>query len=285
MTRRRGPAREPVRRLPGEVLAESRALSIVLGGRRVIDDVSVQVRAGELVALIGPNGAGKSTLLGGLAGDITPAEGDVRIDDADVTDWSSTELAMRRAVLPQTVTVSFPFSTRDVVRMGRAPWARSPRADDDDDAIAVALQTTDVAHLASRSYTTLSGGERARVALARVLAQHAQLVLLDEPTAALDVHHQELVLDVARAHTARGDGVVVVLHDLAVAARHVHRVVLMAAGTVVADGSPDEVFEPGLLSRVYDHDIEVLRHPETGALLVVPRAPLPGRTCPDPMSM
>jgi iron complex transport system ATP-binding protein len=251
----------------------------------VVDDVSVQVCAGELVALIGPNGAGKSTLLGALAGDITPIAGEVRIDDAPIHDWSATELAMRRAVLPQTVTVSFPFRTRDVVRMGRAPWARSPRADHDDDAVATALQTTDVAHLAARSYTTLSGGERARVALARVLAQETQLVLLDEPTAALDVHHQELVLDVARDHTARGDGVVVVLHDLAVAARHVHRVVLVAAGGVVADGPPDEVFRAELLSRVYDHDIEVLRHPETDALLVVPRAPVPGRACPNRMSM
>jgi iron complex transport system ATP-binding protein len=267
------------------MLAETRSVAIELGGRRVIDDVSVQVRAGELVALIGPNGAGKSTLLGAIAGDLAPEAGEVSVDDAPVDDWSATELAMRRSVLPQSVTVSFPFSTRDVVRMGRAPWARSTRADRDDDAIAAALQTTDVAHLAGRSYTTLSGGERARVALARVLAQEAQLVLLDEPTAALDVHHQELVLGVAREHTGRGDGVVVVLHDLAVAARHVHRVVLMAAGRVIADGAPDEVFEPTLLSHVYDHDIEVLRHPQTGALLVVPRAPLPGRTCPDPMSM
>jgi iron complex transport system ATP-binding protein len=267
------------------MLGETRSIAIELGGRRVIDDVSMHVRAGELVALIGPNGAGKSTLLGALAGDIAPAFGEVLVDDESIDGWSATELAMRRAVLPQTVTVSFPFSTRDVVRMGRAPWARSPRADHDDDAIATAMQTTDVAHLAARSYTTLSGGERARVALARVLVQEAQLVLLDEPTAALDVHHQELVLDVAREHSARGDGVVVVLHDLGVAARHVHRVVLVAAGTVVADGSPDEVFRAELLSRVYDHDIEVLRHPETGALLVVPQTSLPGRTCPNPMSM
>jgi len=267
------------------VLAAARSVTVELGGRHVVAGASVQVRAGELVALIGPNGAGKSTLLGALAGDLRVIEGEVSVDGRPIGDWSATELAMRRAVLPQSVTVSFPFTTRDVVRMGRAPWARSRCADHDDDAVAEALQATDVAHLASRSFTTLSGGERARVALARVLAQDAQLVLLDEPTAALDVHHQELVLDVARARTARGDGVVVVLHDLAVAARHVHRVVLLAAGTVVADGPPDEVFEPALLSRVYDHDIEVLRHPVTGALLVVPRATGPQRACPDTAHM
>ena len=146
-----------------------------------------------------------------------------------------------------------------------------------------ALADADVAHLAERHVPSLSGGERARVALARVLAQATQLLLLDEPTAALDVHHQELVLSTVRARADAGDGAVVVLHDLGLAAAHADRVAVLAEGRVVADGPPDAVLTPDLLSAVYQHPIDVLRHPATGALLVLPRRSPPARSRPtDP---
>jgi iron complex transport system ATP-binding protein len=260
-----------VRRAAGDPLAEAHDVSIARDGRPVVHNADLSVRAGEVVALVGPNGAGKSTLLSSVAGDVGTAGGAVLIDGEPLASWTPTELAMRRAVLPQTATVSFPFTVHDIVRMGRAPWARTAHAEVDDAVIADALAVTDTAHLATRPHTALSGGERARVALARVCAQDTQLLLLDEPTAALDVRHQELVLELVRRRAARDDGVVVVLHDLGLAARHVDRVVLIAAGRVVADGRPRDVLEPQVLSTVYDHEIEVLPHPRTGALLIVPR--------------
>jgi iron complex transport system ATP-binding protein len=261
----------PERRPIGATLAQARQVEVTLGGTRVLDGVDLVARAGELVALVGPNGAGKSTLLASLTGDVRPDAGDVLVDDRPLPSWSHTELAMRRAVLPQQVTVTFPFTVTDVVQMGRVPWARTPAADLDDIAVRGALADADVAHLAERHVPSLSGGERARVALARVLAQATQLVLLDEPTAALDIHHQEHVLSIVRERVTAGDGAVVVLHDLALAAAYADRIAVLADGRVVADGPPEQVLAPDLLSAVYEHDIDVVRHPETGELLVLPR--------------
>lgn len=265
------PSEVPRPREPGDRLVSVSALSVELGGRAVLGDVDLEVRAGELLALVGPNGAGKSTLLGALAGDLAPATGAVVLDGRPTASWTHVETARRRSVLPQQVAVSFPFRVIDVVRMGRAPWLGTDGEADDDAEVELALRRADVLHLAGRRVPTLSGGERARVALARVLAQRAQLMLLDEPTAALDVHHQELVFEVARERVDAGDGVVVVVHDLGLAAAHADRVALVAGGRLLAVGPPDEVMSPGALSAVYHHEIEVLAHPETGELLVLPR--------------
>ncbi|MFI1956755.1 ATP-binding cassette domain-containing protein [Streptomyces althioticus] len=232
---------------PGDLLAEAEALHVRLGARDVLHGVDVAVRAGEVLALVGPNGAGKSTLLGALAADIAPAG----------------------AVLPQSSALSFPFSVEEVVRMGRAPWAALDPADDEA-AVAGAMAATEVTAFAARPFSALSGGERARVALARVLAQRAPLLMLDEPTAALDLRHQELVLRLCRERARAGDAVVVVLHDLGLAAAHAHRVAVLRAGRVAADGPPEEIFTESLLSEVYDQPVEVLTHPRTGAVLVLP---------------
>ncbi|MBZ6111224.1 MULTISPECIES: heme ABC transporter ATP-binding protein [Streptomyces] len=256
---------------PGEVLAETEALRVLLGGRPVLDGVDVRVRAGEVLALVGPNGAGKSTLLGALAADVPAAEGVVRVHGRPVSAWSAPELALRRAVLPQSASLSFPFPVEEVVRMGRAPWAGGDEADEDDAVVADAMSRTEVTGFAGRPFSALSGGERARVAFARVLAQRAPLLLLDEPTAALDLRHQELVLRLCRERARAGDAVVVVLHDLALAAAYADRVAVLRAGRVAADGPPAEVFAEELLSEVYDQPVEVLPHPRTGALLVLPR--------------
>ncbi|MGK8523791.1 heme ABC transporter ATP-binding protein [Nocardia asteroides] len=238
--------------------------------RRVLDAVDFQAVAGQIVALVGPNGAGKSTLLAALAGELTLGAGTVELDGRPLSQWTTLDMARRRAVLPQTHTVGFPFTAREVVAMGRAPWVRTARRELDDEQIAAAMAATDVEHLAARAFPTLSGGERARVALARVLAQDTATLLLDEPTAALDLGHQEAVLRLAAARAAAGAAVVVVLHDLGIAAAYADRVAVLDSGRIAADGPPRDVLTTALLTRVYQHPVEVLDHPVTGAQLVLP---------------
>ncbi|WP_274557780.1 heme ABC transporter ATP-binding protein [Streptomyces spiramyceticus] len=262
---------------PGSPAAEVRALHVRLGPRDVVQGIDLTARAGDVLALVGPNGAGKSTLLAALAGDLAATQGEVWIHGRPVGDWSAAELALRRSVLPQAATLAFPFPVEDVVRMGRAPWAGTPRADEDDAAVAAAMTATEVTEFATRPFSALSGGERARVALARVLAQRAPLLLLDEPTAALDLRHQELVLRICRERAAAGDAVVVVLHDLGLAAAYADRAAVLHGGRIAAEGPPTEVFCDALLSEVYRQPVEVLPHPRTGAPLVIPKRPGPAR--------
>ncbi|WP_459546323.1 heme ABC transporter ATP-binding protein [Nocardia sp. X0981] len=243
------------------------------GTRRVLDDIDFEVTAGEVVALVGPNGAGKSTLLAVLAGELAPGRGHVELDGRTLTHWTPLDMARRRAVLPQSHTVGFPFTAAEVIAMGRAPWQRTTRADADDAVIAAAMAATDSTHLAGRAFPSLSGGERARVALARVLAQDTATLLLDEPTAALDLGHQEAVLTLAADRADRGAAVVVVLHDLASAAAYADRVAVLDGGRLAAAGPPRDVLTGDLLSRVYRYPVEVLDHPETGAQLVLPARP------------
>ncbi|MGV9269325.1 heme ABC transporter ATP-binding protein [Kitasatospora sp. NPDC003701] len=260
----------PGRPAPGTELLTAEAVRLTIGGRELLAGASVRVAAGEVVALLGPNGAGKSTLLSVLAGDLAPTAGEVRLLDRPLAGYRPAELARHRALLPQSAALSFPFPADEVVRMGRAPWAGTAAAAEDDAVVAEAMAATESTAFAGRPFTALSGGERARVALARVLAQRTALLLLDEPTAALDLRHQELVLRVARARAGAGDAVVVVLHDLSLAAAYADRVVLLAAGATVADGPVAEVLRAPLLSEVYGHPVEVLAHPRTGVPLVLP---------------
>ncbi|MRH90184.1 heme ABC transporter ATP-binding protein [Nocardia sp. SYP-A9097] len=255
---------------PGAVTLRARGVTLVRNGNRVLDGVDFEVIAGQIVALVGPNGAGKSTLLSALAGELEPSHGTVELDGKPLGDWAPLDMARRRAVLPQNHTVGFPFTAREVVAMGRAPWARTDRQDLDERYIADALAATDVEHLAARPFPALSGGERARVALARVLAQDTPTLLLDEPTAALDLGHQEQVLHLARQRATAGAAVVVVLHDLGVAAAYADRVAVLDSGRIAADGPPRQVLTTELLTHVYKHPVDVFDHPATGAQLVLP---------------
>ncbi len=249
------------------------AVTVVPDGadRAILQDASITLRAGELHALVGPNGAGKSTLFGVLAGDVTPTAGSVTLDGTPVASIPPKELARKRAVLLQSNTVTFPFSTEEVVRMGRAPWARTPAEDDDDRIVAAAMAEADVTRLAHRPISALSGGERARVALARVLAQDTGILLLDEPTAALDLKHQEDVLRIARSRAAAGACVAIVLHDLNIALAFADRVTLLSQGRVTATGAPAEVLTAERIEEVYGQPVDVFDHPVTGVPLVVPR--------------
>ena len=249
-------------------LLRAESVSVELGGHPVLRQVGLAVGPGELVALVGPNGAGKSTLLGALAGDVALTSGEVTLDGRPIGQVSPTALARRRAVLLQQQGLSFGFRVADVVRMGRSPWHRTPEADRDDEVTAMAMAVTEVDGLAERVFPTLSGGEQARASFARVLAQEAPVLLLDEPTAALDIRHQEAVLGVARGAASAGSAVVVVLHDLSLAAAYADRVCLLHAGRVAADGPPDDVLTAERLGEVYEHPVAVTR--VDGSLVVVP---------------
>ncbi|GAB2571871.1 heme ABC transporter ATP-binding protein [Kribbella endophytica] len=263
------------RRLPDRIeavttIAAAHDVSVQLGGTQVLDDVTLAVRTGEVLALVGPNGAGKSTLLGVLSGDLNPDHGTVELHGEPLEHWSPVEAAMRRAVMVQQATISFPFPVGQIVAMGRAPWDGTERADHDDDAIRTALDRADAQAFTDRVFNSLSGGERARVSLARALAQETQLLLLDEPTAALDLHHQEDVLQLARRRAAEGDAVVIVLHDLNLAAGYADRIAVLSQGRLAAFGRPAEVLTAELVTDVYQHRVEVWPHPTTGAPIILP---------------
>ena len=185
-------------------------IGVDLDGVTVLDGVSIDVIPGEVLCLVGPNGAGKSTLLGVLSGERVPARGSVTIGGRELGGIRHTELARMRSVLTQDNSVSFPFRVVEVVAMGRAPWARTIEGRNDIQAVTEAMDATEVRHLATRRFTALSGGERARVALARVLAQRAGTVFLDEPTASRDLQHCELRLWMAQ-HLARASGAGIVI--------------------------------------------------------------------------
>lgn len=243
------------------------------GAAVLLADVSVSVELGQVHALLGPNGAGKSTLLGVLAGDRRPARGSVQLHDRDLRQWRVGELARARAVFTQEHDVAFGFTAREVVALGRGPWSGTEQADRDDERIAAALHATDLDGHADQIVSTLSGGERARVALARVLAQDTDVLLWDEPTAALDLRHQEDVLHLARtlAHDElRPRAVVVVVHDLNLAAAYADHVTLLDGGQLVAMGTPAEVLTAERISAVYRQPVDVWPHPHTGAPLIVP---------------
>ncbi|TWH04951.1 iron complex transport system ATP-binding protein [Nocardioides sp. J9] len=247
---------------------EARGIEVVLGGNQVLRGVDLAVEPGELVALVGPNGAGKSTLLSVLSGDVAATAGSVDLDGRPLASYSARAAARQRAVQLQHQGLAFGFRVHDVVMMGRSPWYRTPRSADDEDVVADAMRRTDVGHMAERSFPTLSGGEQARTSFARALAQQTPVLLLDEPTAAMDIRHQEAVLEVARTLAREGVAVVVVLHDLSLAAAYADRICVLSSGTVRAEGPPAEVLTSSLLTDVYQHPVEVLVH--DGYPVVVP---------------
>ena len=249
-------------------------IDVVIDGRTILGAITIDIRAGELLALVGPNGAGKSTLLSVLSGDVKPTNGVVAIGGRDIRSVRHLELARLRSVLTQENQVSFPFTVAEVVEMGRSPWGRTGSKADDDRAVAEAIGATDVSHLVARRYTSLSGGEKARVSLARVLAQSTPVVFLDEPTAALDLKHQEDVMATAAALARSGRAVVVVVHDLSLAAAYADRVALVADGRLESVGSPADVFTAERVRRVYGLPVEVVS--QNGRPVILPvRGPFP----------
>ncbi len=233
-------------------LLDAERISVTLAGRAIVNGVSLQATAGQIVALLGPNGAGKTTLLAALAG-LRPFQGIVRIQGRPLASLNRREKARTLAYLPQGQIAHWPLTVRRLVELGRlphlAPW--QPPVAADRLAVQSALHRTGIAELAERSFDTLSGGERARVLLARVLAVEAPLVLADEPVASLDPFHQLQVMELLRDYANSGAAVVIVLHDLTLAARFCDELLLLREGTLIAHGSPVEVLSAAHLADAY----------------------------------
>lgn len=242
-------------------------IHVTLGSTEILNSVSTHLNAGEITTLIGPNGAGKSTLFAALAADVEPTAGRVVLDGQSIEKYPPKELALKRAVLPQDQVVRFSYSVEEIVELARLSHETSP--DEDAQIITDSLDLAEVEHLRLRDVQTLSGGEMSRAGFARVLAQTTPVLLLDEPTAALDLRHQELVLRNARQLRDFGACVVIVLHDLNLAAAYSDRVIMMADGRIVADGTPEEVFTSERIEEVYRQPVVVTSHPTRGCPLIL----------------
>jgi iron complex transport system ATP-binding protein len=234
------------------------ALSVAIAGKPILADVSLAVERGEFVAVVGPNGAGKTTLLRAVAG-LIRARGEIAVLDTPIGQLSLAERARRIAYLPQGHVFYWPLSVADVVGLGRLPrGAGADLSEADRAAVAQAMADTGTTEFALRAVTTLSGGERARVAIARVLATEAPLILADEPTASLDPRYQLSVIDILRRHAAAAGAVVAVLHDLGLAARSADRVVVIDRGRIVADGTPRTVLNVARLAETFGVAAEIV---------------------------
>ncbi len=249
-------------------LLQLRRIGVRIDARPVLHDISLDFFPGTLTALVGPNGAGKSTLLAVAAGDRAPDAGEALLAGKPLHAWKTRALARERAVLPQDHAVRFAFGVREVVARGRLP--HSPDPERDARIVADALIAADIPHLAERDVQTLSGGEAARTAFARVLAQGTPLLFLDEPTAALDIAHQEhLLREVRRLVREENTCAIVVLHDLNLAAAYADRIVMLREGRLAADGSPRQVLTAGTIAQVYGQPVAILEHPTRPVPLVV----------------
>jgi len=245
-------------------------LSVKLGGVTILKDVSFAVGQGEVVGLIGPNGAGKSTALRAALGLVERLSGSVRAGEIDVTSLEPRERAKLMSYVPQGAPVHWPLTAERTVALGRVPhlnpWQElSPK---DEAAIEASMRQTDCWAFRERLVTTLSGGERSRVLLARTLAVEAKYILADEPTASLDPMHQLQVMDILRSEAAAGTGVLVVIHDLAQALRYCDRLVLLLDGTCAVQGSPRDVLTDEHLRTAFG--VEVSRWDENGLQFIVP---------------
>lgn len=232
------------------------------GRRQVLRSLDLQLGSGDLVALVGTNGSGKTTLLRLLAGVLRPDAGVIRFEGRPLGAWRRVDLARRVTVLPQQLELPIGFRVAELVEMGRAPHARRlfGATEQDERAVARALADADALELAHRFADELSGGERQRVLVAMALAQEPELLLMDEPTLHLDLAHQVAVLStIRRLRMQRGMTVLAVLHDLNLAAAFAPRIVVLHAGSVAADGPPDEVLTPALVERVFGVTVDEAR--------------------------
>ncbi|WP_168914693.1 ABC transporter ATP-binding protein [Microcella flavibacter] len=253
------------------------ALQLAYGARTVVgagEGVDLEIAPGRLTALVGANGSGKSTLLRGLARLLAPQAGRVTLDGVDVARIPSRRIARAIGVLPQSPIAPEGIRVAELVARGRYPHQGifRGRRSDDDLIVAAALEATDAMELVDRRVDELSGGQRQRVWIAMALAQQPRILLLDEPTSALDIAHQVEVLDVLRAEVARGMTVVLVIHDLTLAARYADDLVVMADGAIIARGAPGAVLTGEVVQRAFGVEARVLEDPDTGRPVILPRS-------------
>jgi iron complex transport system ATP-binding protein len=261
-------------------------VTVGYGGEPVVRDLSLAVADGRVTTIVGPNGCGKSTLLRTMARVLRPTSGRVLLDGEPVHQTSTKEVARRMALLPQSPVAPDGLLVRDLVGRGRHPHQRwfSQWSPGDEAIVEAALAMTDTTDLRDRALDQLSGGQRQRAWIAMTLAQDTELLLLDEPTTYLDLAHQVEVLDlVARLNRERNRTVVMVLHDLNLAARYSDVIVVMKDGAVVCEGTPTDVFTPTMLAETFGLEADVLPDPRTGLPIVVPTSSAAAATAPHPV--
>jgi len=242
---------------------EARQVSYSIQDQRILHEVSMQIREQQFVGLIGPNGSGKSTLLKNMYRLLKPENGTVLLNEQDIFKQSSKNIAKNLAVVSQETPVLFDFTVHDLVSMGRTPHKKLLELDQERDFQIVkdALNQTGITHLEKRSFSSLSGGEKKRVMVARALAQQAQILILDEPTNHLDIQHQLQLMDLIQTlHLT----VVAALHDLNIAAMYCDQIYVLQQGQIVCSGTPEEVLTPALLQDVFGVYADIQTHPITG---------------------
>jgi iron complex transport system ATP-binding protein len=261
-------------------MLEARNVTVRRGPKRLIDDVSLSIVPGQLTAIIGPNGAGKSTLLRVISGELAPSEGRVLLNGADIRDVPVAHLATRRSVVAQSSIVSFPFTVLEVVMLGATVPAFGVRDTTAAVAAREALRAVGLGDFETRMLNELSGGERQRVHIARALCQLAAAprlesettaLLLDEPTASLDMKHQGDVLTLIKQQSLNGRAVMLVIHDLNLAAAFADEIVLLAKGRIAGRGKPDDVLNEDLLSHTFGCRLRIVKSGD-GGRLVLPAA-------------
>ncbi|MFC3075402.1 heme ABC transporter ATP-binding protein [Shinella pollutisoli] len=257
-------------------MIRARNLTVSLSGKTIVHGVSLEAKAGALTAIVGPNGSGKTTTMKALAGELS-STGEIAINGHDVRRLEPWQLAVKRAVLPQAATIAFPFTVREIVRLGLSVGPNR-HAERIDAITAEALAAVDLAGFAGRLYQELSGGEQQRVQLARVLSQIWEPVLdgepcflmLDEPVSALDIRHQLTIMQLARRYCAGGGGVVAVMHDLNLTAMFADHMVMMRGGRIELAGPPAEVMTDDAMETVFGCRMRINTVPAPGIPFVLP---------------
>lgn len=243
------------------------------GSTPVLQDISLTLPAAKITALLGPNGCGKSTLLRCFSRLLRPGSGEVRLNGQPLNSFSARQLGQTLALLPQQHIAPEGVTVQELVGYGRSPWQNlfgRPSAADRR-LITTAMDDAQIAHLAGKNVTELSGGQRQRVFIAMMLAQDTPLLLLDEPTTWLDIHHQVELMALLRRQQQQGKTVVAVLHDLNQASRYCDHLVLMSGGQIVASGTPEQVMTPALLRKVFSIDAQIYPEPASGRPMCVVR--------------
>jgi|DewCreStandDraft_5_1066085.scaffolds.fasta_scaffold02799_11 iron complex transport system ATP-binding protein len=251
------------------------AIQVAYNGKAILKDISLEVRPGEILALVGPNGAGKTTLIRTASGVLTPTRGRVQVNGRDLNLLSPSERAQWMAVVPQAHQLPATFTVYQTVMLGRTPylgWLGFPRKEDED-IVQQVLRRTQLEDLASRRIGELSGGEQQRVLLARALAQNTPILLLDEPTAHLDLHHQALILKLVRQTVQEcGLAVLLAIHDLNLVSLYADRVALLVDGHLQREGRPAQVLTKSEIERAYGVEVELLEHPRLPAPFIIPHS-------------
>lgn len=253
-------------------MLQAKHLTVSRQNTVLLQDIHCQVTPNQLTALIGHNGSGKSTLIKALAGEMLPSSGSLILDDRPLSDYGSKDLAKKLAYLPQQLPDAASFTVSELVMLGRYPhqkWLQKPTKIDRDK-VSEAMQLTQVAPFSDRIVATLSGGERARVWLAMCLAQDTQYLLLDEPLAALDVRYQiEVMALIRKLVDTQGLGVIMIVHDINLAAQYSDRIIALKAGQICHDDTVKNIMQPLILKDIFNVDMQLLTHPVNGQPVAV----------------